>query len=231
MKLGLYFGFMLFLGCGSHSITKVSFTYKMPVRLSEDFVEPFESVFYKTKYKDAMIYELPYKETYQLNGELILDTMKHNYFIFNPNDSFGYKLLSVTDSFGSKRNVDSTLTSTAFKTLDIDKIYSIVKSSQTERVNDSIFIKRGKLEKVQFDSVYFYFNDHLKGLDYTLSRELDSSYHSKLYKVELLSNKDTSQYAEYLNRFRIISYEINKSKVENRADLEFLYKRFKKLPE
>lgn len=228
MRLLLFIFFFGLCFCRSNTVTKISFTYKMPVRHSETEIELYSSTFYKTDYKDVIIYELPYWETFEKNNVLIKDTIKYSYFIFMESEQFGYFLDSLNSKIFKKKNIDSLLTKSALRSLNIDTVQSMVVNSTTEIINKNKFINKAKINEKGFDSVYFYYDNLLKDIHYDLSKKYDSLFKSKLFKVEYLLKKDTSQYASYVNNFRIISYEINRSKVLNLDELETVYQRFKK---
>lgn len=192
------------------------------------FVEVLKMRLYKINYKDAVIYELPYQHLYQIApGRELQDSLKYRYFIFGEHDKYGYTIMSTKDKFNTKQDVDSLLTSSAYNTLDIDKFFGVVTALKPERISNHQFVIRGKSNEVGYDSMYFYYDDRLKDLNYELSRKLDVASKSKLFKVELIPPKEAILYNGYIYRSGIISFEIDKVKIDNEAEIETLYQRFR----
>lgn len=214
------------MGCSINPSSKVAVTFRLPIKHSDTLIESYSSTFYKTNYKDVIIYELPYRETFQINGILQKDTIKYSFFLFHLNDKTGIYFDSLNTNNISKKNVDSLLKTSALKSLNLDTVFSIISDSKNEIINKNTFVKKAKINDPGYDSVYFYFNKALLNLNFSFSQKLDSIHNSKLFKVDFIMKKSNNINDDYKNKFRVVSYEVTKCETDNKKNIEIIYQKY-----
>ena len=227
-KLFLFNSLLIFLfmnsGCNKkQDLHKVTVTLSVPVINENNSIEVFTSTYTKIRYKSFDIYELPYRESFYMNGSYKADSARTEYFVFNRNDDYGYLFNTHKDSSGSRLKIQETIAAKTLSRLQIDTLLKYAEQRRfitKYKYNENLKKVSYGLMHPQYDSVFFYFDKELKSVDYTLSKKLDAMYNSKLYRVELLLSPHTSIPAGYAQRFRKISIQIKTSPVENPDDIK-----------
>ena len=219
----LLFFAALVLGCQSHQIVKEKFLNTIPIGNPDSSVEIFNTDFNKITYKDMVLYELPYRESFRVDGSIISDSTKYEYFIFNKTKKSGYLFKKITDSFQLQKNIDSLLTPRAYYHLTFDSILNL-KNKHEIREDDKDKIKISFISQNETtDSIIANFNNELKILQYSLAPKLDSIFQSKLYKVEYwFKAKDRNGNA------LVATFEIRPEVIKDKEELLQLFYRFEK---
>ncbi len=222
----------MIVGCNNEfeKISKEKITYKMPLAHSLEFVEENVVDFSIINSGDIFIYELPFRYSYESMGAIISDTIKYDYVIFNKNEEFGYLVRSFEDSFRLKVNIDSILSKRAYLHLNFDSLLSKALQNKLSKLeNQASFKVSFKVIDARVDSMNFYFDDEQKNLKFSFSKKIDSAYNSKLFKVEFLYKKYDMPNADYINKFRLASFVLEKEEVKNRNEVQHFMSRFNKL--
>lgn len=217
-----------------YSYHKTLFTYILPIRDKIDAMSIDTGQFRIIHAGEYRIYEFPARI---IKGEETNDVVKtlsdrivFKPFVFKVGSLWGYMLENYADTFNVKLKVDSVLSSSAFFTLSMDSVLSYANYCGQFKIANRDLVKAYSMRHDFYDSAYFYFNKSKLPIKHALSERLDKENNAKLYKLEILSRKDTGQYAEYLNqrKFRKISFELSNIVVDNEKQLDSFLTRFKK---
>jgi hypothetical protein len=221
---------VFFCGCKQkEDLRKVTITLSIPVVNENNNVELFTSSYTKIRYKSFDIYELPYRESFYVNGTYLADSVQSEYFVFKRSDDYGYLFNSQKDSTGSRLKIKETIATKTLNRLQVDTLlkYAAPQRIITKYDNGLKKVSYG-LKHPGYDSVFFYFNKELRSLDYTLSKKLDEMYKSKLYRIELKIAPNANIPARYSQQYRRISIQIRTSPVENSDDIKAFCNRLQK---
>ena len=238
--LGIILMCSLFTSCVTTSkmhtemIRRIKYTFKMPDKIIENKGMGDTVIFYVSYQGDLIVYELPYRTASVDNGILMYDSLKYEYFIFNRKDSFGYSLKNISDTFLYKKKIDSMLKGRGADQGkgNYDVLKEMKKDSFSEIYNNgSKKIYKYLIADNHTDSSYYYFDNDLIDIEFSFSRQLDSVYNSKLYKMEVFVKHDDSlsKANPALTHFFITSCEIIRDpNVKAIGNLFRHYKQFEK---
>lgn len=216
------------MSCASQHRQKLAYNASIPIGINDSLILPVSITFYKTNYKDVVIYELPRKRTNEVNGVLVLDTMMYDFFIYTPGDVHGLYLKSINDEFITE-DVDSVLTKFALKTLSADPLEPYIVNAKKQIIDENQFVIRNQVNFPPIDSVYFYFDKRLRKINHSYSKKLDSLYDAKLFRIEYLVKKYTTERASFINDQRLTYFEVRPVRNDNYKEMDTVYKRFKAL--
>jgi hypothetical protein len=209
------------------------FTYILPIREKVDAMS-IDTLQFRVIYAgEYRIYELPTRvikgEVIGDEGKILLDTNIFKPFVYKLGSPWGYMLEDYADTFNVKLKVDSVLAESTMSTLSMDSVLSYANYCGQSKMANQDLVKVYSMRHSFYDSAYFYFNKGKLPIKHALSERLDKENKAKLYKLELISRKDTSQYAAYLNqrKFRKISFELSNELVDNEKQLDSFLVRFK----
>jgi hypothetical protein len=212
--------------------SKVGVTYLLPTRVKPDLVDVAKVQFSIIYADDYRLYEFKSRKTM---GEaiddtvrLVKDTVINEYFVYKLGNTHGFHLMQLTDSFLNRQRVDSFLTARALYTIRVDAIKTHASLVRTFYSNDDMVEVYNPEKNNGIDSVYFYYNKSKRDIAFSLSQKLDSQYQSKLYKMMVLTPRDTTAYADYANKYRWISIELGSQPIDNKVKLDSFLTRFKK---
>jgi hypothetical protein len=187
---------------------------------------------------DCVLYELPHFESFEeneidSNGQIkavaYKDTFYFDLFVFRKTDSYGYMVKNLADSFCNRKKIDSVIGVRTFKDLDVANMLQMgANFDQVVKQSKNVFIRKYVAKDTAYDSLYYYFDNRLKTIAYSISPRLDSSFHSKVYKLEGLLKKDTSARGTYLNRYKKIVFQLSEIEVPNQKEFTNFFARFKK---
>lgn len=214
-----------------HHYSKSSITYMLPVRVKPDLVDVANIKFNVIYAGDYRLYEFKSRKTI---GEavddtvrLVKDTIINEYFVYKLGNTHGFHLMQLTDGFLNKQRVDSFLTARALYKIRVDAIKEHASLVRSFYSNDDMVEVYNPEKNNGIDSVYFYYNKGKRDIAFSLSQKLDSLHQSKLYKMMVLTPKDTTAYADYANKYRWISLELASQPIDNKAILDAFFARFK----
>lgn len=139
-----------------------------------------------------------YKLTYRLDsldtlGNLIGSQKKYRFFVYKKGDTHGYFYNSSDSKLGNKVPADSMLKHGIW--CEANNLYAgfsenIIKLVATNSNKDSgtlheFYVYRRKNDSTISGNFSFSFSDKIKGIEYSLSKELDSLKSMKLYNVKM----------------------------------------------
>ncbi len=212
------------------NVTKIYLTFNMPVvKLDGELINVEDSlcIYY---YKNYVLYQLPNHFSLENENKVILQEIRYNYFIYRKNDKYGYEFNSLNDSVGEKRVVDSLLSKKAFFNTNFydKKTDSLIKILQYSKANTLlyIYVPKVKYDETYGDTLLLYFTKKLKNVDYTFSKELDSSTNLKLYEIKLLYNKGYSTTYNITLPKREFRFAINELSVNNPQEVKSFCERY-----
>lgn len=223
----IYVYFLLVSGCQTQKLTKEKFIFTVPIVHSDSTNESFKTDFNIVSYKNFVLYELPFSESYQIEDSVVSDTMRYEYFVFKKQEKYGYLVKNLNDSFkkNMKTEVDSVLTQRAFYHFSLDSLLSLKNNLYyIEKNNDVSFRIKYPVPNIETDSIFAYFDVRYKGMKYSLAKELDASFKSKLYKTEFWLNRKGQTWlrADQL----VASHEIKEDTVYNEREVLDFFTRF-----
>lgn len=117
---------------------------------------------------------------------------KYGYVIYNKKNKYGYRFESLNVDKPQKISVDSFLTIKAYKGFPfysehndslITSTRNVIKHTLVEK-----HIYKKKNDASYSDSIYYYYKNGFKNIEYSFSTKLDSSRNLKLYKVRFIYN-------------------------------------------
>lgn len=111
---------------------------------------------------------------------------------------------------------------------DAAKALKHIGVGEIDQINKYQTVRRYKIDDVDYDSAYYYYDDRLKDIEYSLSPTFDSLYKSKLYKVETVIKKANRLYDNTGKDYSIASLSLGTAPVESMQALDTFFARFKK---
>ncbi len=211
------------------NIIRIEVTTRSPDRIVDNRGETFVHDFYISYYGQYLLYELPYHKTYEINNEVIYDSVKYEFFICNHDTKAGYLLKNIGDSLKIKIKGDSILRTRAYYgSGDMTDAFAELKIKALDklRIINAETIYKYTFDNNFYDSAYFYYCKDLTDIEFSFSRLLDSMYNSKLCKIQLFIKKDSSITSPELKGFFINSFEIRKTPVTNEGEIKNLFDKF-----
>jgi hypothetical protein len=213
-----------------YEFTRINFIYKSPDVIKDTQTYTYSISLFISYYDKYRLYELPYHDIKEVNNVLIYDSIKWDYYVHNVNDKYGFFLKNLNDSFLIKYKNDSLLLRSynGGKRYNGDVLFKlkILKSNKINSDNQRLIFRYIVKDKM-YDSVYLYYNENLKNIDFTLSGYRDSIANSKLYKAQYFIKK--GKIATYIpNDFYENIFEIKLAPAANKKDLINLIERYKK---
>jgi hypothetical protein len=197
-------------------ITKIKVTSNFPLKYIDNHVEIVDLAFYISSYEGYEVYELPYHKTSEINGRLIYDSLKYEFFIHKANSDFGINLKALYDTLGAKTNIRKVLNERGLQNVNTLDSFKMMRVKSEHKIKtDSNVVHLFELENQYYDSAKFFYNSSLNDIKFTFSSTLDSINKSKLYKIQYFF-KDLST----------VTFEISKVAITNQQDLKNLFERF-----
>jgi hypothetical protein len=133
------------------------------------------------------------KDYNEVDNKLVHVDTAYRYLIYKEKNKFGYQFDSTNFKNPEKINIDT------FRTTGLWRVYPLYQNNidsliETKPVTDkNILLKkyvcRHKLNDTFTDTMYYYFDKRMTGISFSLSPEMDSLTHSKLFKVLYIFNK------------------------------------------
>jgi hypothetical protein len=171
---------------------------------------------------------------YRLSGTRNLETDKkipgtETWFIFPKKNTHGFLFNSIdNNNAGVKLKVDSFLINRAYASanFDIPSDSLFAKAQNNEEKFVEKYYTKEHAENYP-DSIYYYFTNELKNIDYTFSPKLDSLKNMKLYKVRLLYNETFSLSYKAIIPKREFLFEIREDVIANPKEVINLFEKFK----
>ncbi|MEI7735205.1 MAG: hypothetical protein WCI49_07040 [Ferruginibacter sp.] len=209
---------------------RLNFSYISPDKVTDTNTYSFSTSVFISYYGDYRLYELSYNKTAEVDNVLLYDSVKYDYFVHNVDSGYGYFLKNMNDSFKIRYRNDSIL-QRSFNggkkyTADFMTEVKIIKSD-TISASKQEQIYRYVLNDKIYDSVYLYYDERLRNIDFSFSVYRDSMANSKLCKARwFLKNPKTASYIPE-NFYENVA-EIKLAPATNRQALINLIERYKK---
>lgn len=221
---------MIFTGCYSQlvnarkgGIIKYQLEYTIPIIKDDGSVFILNNKIQVLQKNSFVLYRLPYFYTLEKDNNLLKDETRYSIFVFRKGSKFGdYYKDDSTGSSVKRENVDSVLIQRAFSTMDfyIPELLNLIKRSKDADVITQIYVPKKKEEELGYDSIFVFYNRQAVGIDYSLSKKIDTIANYKLYKFNIICspfyskkyslNFPRQEFIFELTRFNEISTEENK---------------------
>lgn len=199
LSLALIFQTLLFIACttvkyGELSGVKISRQYPIIGKKGELIrYDTFSTSIYK--YKDQVLYQAQYHYDSIFNGISIISENRDYFFVFRKGNAYGLLFDPNKQIFGQRIQIDSTLKKEwcnevnfyhGFMSSNMHEITNREKNKQGETIKSFSF--QSKKDTILNGTAHFWFSKKMNHIDYSLSRELDSIYKMKLYKIKIMNN-------------------------------------------
>lgn len=159
-------------------------------------------------YKNYRLYHLPKARILETEDKVPND---NTYFLYQKDSSYGVEFKTTNKKFNNIIVVDSFLKERAFAGAILqngpnDTLVEIIKSE-----NGNLLEKYVPKENNNnyFDSLFFYYTNDLKSIDFSFSKKMDSLKMMKFFKVRLINNEGFSNQYNALLPKREYLFEIN----------------------
>ena len=193
---------------------------------------PMVKIYY---YQDISMYRFGYHYDSTSNGKLIISEYRNHYFIHKKEDTFGYNYDEYKSKFGVRLSADSMFKEqwvTANQqypifTQNTVTLISSVQNSDSGTLHE-VYALKGKKDTAMTGTISLSFTNKIKGIDYSLCKELDSIKNMKLYKIKIVNN------SRYMKDYKITldkaeqAYGLEEVPVENREEILSYFERYKK---
>lgn len=214
----------------NHSLLKVNDLHHIKLIVNYPLVEFEENKLSNLKdtipiyyWENYVFYNIPYKKTFEIDERLINEEVKYSYFLFKKGNIYGYLFNSLDDtSLPQKLQVDSFLFRRAYAAKFDLKFKSLVEVKGDKHNNSLIekYVPENINNETYFDTIIFYFDKRLNGIDFSFSKDLDSAKEKKLYKVRLLYNEKFSATYQMMVPKREMLFEIQNMPIKNPTALK-----------
>ncbi len=224
-------------------IKSIKFRSSLPVLVSESQLYNFSDSFSIYYYEDKILYACPltYTEakTFTDNNdslireEIIKTEIRWQYFVYTKGNLSGLRYDSLTVKSGITFPVDSFLAKTIFfkEKMFFDKSDDSLVQKVTEQDNTVIekYISKTKPDETYCDTTFLYFNNGFEGIDFHLSKYLDSVKNLKLFKVRLFYNpKNLKSNNPVERQSKELLFEIKENPVFNHKEIADYFERYKR---
>ena len=237
-RAALIVAVIIFSSCGItrkyNELKRINLTVNYPIVIMNDGVHDAVNLF---NLKDTVwIFYYDSKVLYRLSESRNLETDKkiagtEAWFIYHEKAKHGFLFNSISDSSrGLKLLVDSFLNNRAYASanFDIPSDSLLIKAQDNEVKFVEKYYTKEHNENYP-DSIYYYFTNELKNIDYTFSRKLESLKNMKLYKVRLLYNETFSPSYKAMIPKREFLFEIREEVIVNSREIIDFFERVKQL--
>lgn len=225
------------------TIKAIKINYSLPLLAADSTVFQDDQIDVIYYYKDIIIHEVRtvydsvVLETDQ-NGKDVERSVKweirHKYFVYKQNETYGYKYDSLNAMEGEKKTVKAFNGGRVITQLDSLGILTLQKDSLVERVKRGNtvlekYIPRNKRTIAFSDSTFLYFTTDplLRSSNFALSKSADNIRKMKLYKLKMVYNDNPNTTDIYGKQARYFSFEFDTIKVKNK---EAIIKLAERLP-
>jgi|694.fasta_scaffold04542_27 hypothetical protein len=218
---------LLLLSCKNYKGIQENIILSNPIFYSDSLAEYSKYMLKINYYKGYLFYEIPKVNTKSLNGDFISSDTSYYLVFMKANAVNGFVMDSLSGDV-----------------IDLQNISSYLKSRIVQVSNDTILKYLGDGYKKElkganceyhfaylypgFDSISFRIEKDSK-IEYSFSKELDKKFEGKITNLSFLSTQQKGDNASYLNKFRVISFEITQGEIQNqRQKIEVFEKIIKK---
>lgn len=222
------------LGCSSNKVGSSKETRVNRLRVSMSFptLKASGEFFvvkdsqYADYYKDLVIWRFPYKKEFQNNvfdtagnlikSELVRVKPEMQTFVYRKGQPEGSYYDSLEDRTAVFFPADSFLRDRlAFNDALLLSPYDSLLQSSKEKDGSvhMVYLRTRKTSKWDCDTSHLYFSGNMTAIDFSISHRLNSTYHSKLFRVWQISNGNTAVENPFFRRRREVFFEMSLSEV------------------
>lgn len=176
----------------------------------------------------CVIHEVEHYETFEEDGVLVKDTTYYDMYVYQKGKPYGYMVKSFSDSFQKKIPLDSIIGVRTFKISDVAHGIKNTLLAEVVQIDANRMVRKYAVEDAGYDSAYYYYDKRLVGIGYSYSPTFDSTYQSKLYKVEFIIKKNLRERDATGKDFKMNTVELELLRVDNEQVLDTFFARFKK---
>jgi hypothetical protein len=227
-------GLLFFICCTvtSQNLHAIKLVVNYPlVQLGESKVFNLPDTIPIFYFDDYVLYNIPYRITFENSDSLISEGKKFSYFMFRKKDKYGFLFDSLKlNSRTNKVNVDSFLFQRCYLT-NFDSGYdSLIENKSDKKDHTALkkYIPKKYYGESYYDSSYYYYSEEFNDIDYILSKQLDKRDGMKLYRVRLLYNEKVSIKYNFTLPKRELLYEIEKYAISDYEEILDFFKQFQK---
>ena len=173
--------------------------------------------------------------TYDKNDSIVSERseegVNYNYYLFNSMQRVGVKYDSFNTKKGIEFPVDSLIAAKNFFKSDInlDSGYTLIRKAQVEKFSEvEIYHANHRPDEDFPDSIYLTFSSKFDKVPYSFSKKIDSIHQKKLFKIQIIYNPLKNEKFSFPLPRRELLFEIKKVSVQNKKDINNLFKRFEK---
>lgn len=211
------------------SIKGIKVTYNVPILKVDGQLLNVTDSFFVFYFENFVLYKTTYKRTWESQMRIERVEVRYHYFIYERNSRFGFYYDSVNRILPEKNPVDSFLKLKAFKGFNY---YDNVNDSLIQKVNLpngqilETYLPRVRYDQSYGDTTYIYYTPKLTDVEYSFSKELDSSRNLKVYKVRIVYNSQF--YSGYLFKFprREYLFELSDYEEKDLDQIRNLFQQF-----
>ena len=191
-----FFGFIVFLSISLSCMSKdkISKTYlrcSFPLFKSDTIYPILDSVAV-IHYKNYALYEFEDIHTIQNDSSIIDKKVINRYFLLKGKEKHGYYYDSLNAKNGKRVSTDSILSKKAYynQTFFIPSIMQLISSKKNQNGYKLIekYKCKSKVDHTYPDTMIVYYSNKMKGINFTLSKDLDSIKKMKAVKLRALFN-------------------------------------------
>nr|WP_315163055.1 hypothetical protein [uncultured Flavobacterium sp.] len=200
-------------------ITKTFLYYSFPVFKSNATYFLISDSIALIRYKNYLLYEFKDLQNFENDTATVKEEVRYRYFLFKKNEKHGFYYDSLNAKISKEVSTDSILSNRAFYgqslfTSSKMKLLSYEKSKYSFSLIEKYKCKT-KIDVTYPDTMIVYYTNKMKGLELTLSKELDFIKKMKVVKIRAIYNSqfingNPNKFPNYEYKF-----ELKEDKVSN----------------
>lgn len=200
-------------------ITKTFLNYSFPVFKSNATYFLISDCIALIRYKNYLLYEFKDFQNFENDTTIVKEEMKHRYFLLKKNETRGFYYDSLNAKTRKELRTDSILRNRAFYGQSLFNSSKMkLLSSEKSKYSFSLIEKykcKTKIDVTYPDTMIVYYTNKMKGLELTLSKELDLIKKMKVIKIRAIYNSqfingNPNKFPNYEYKF-----ELKEDKVSN----------------
>jgi hypothetical protein len=224
-------------------IKSIKFRSSLPVLITDSQLYNFSDSFLIYYHEDHILYARPLtyteakvftdKNDSLIREELVKTEIRWQYFVYTKGNLSGLRYDSLTVKNGIEFPVDSFLAKTIFfkEKMFFDKNNDSLVQKIIEQDNTVIekYISKTKPDETYCDTTFLYFKNGFKGIDFHLSKYLDSLKNLRLFKARLFYNpKNLKSNNPVERQSKELVFEIKENPVFRHNEIMSYFERYKK---
>lgn len=236
----MFFSYYNFSSCKQpeiETIRRINVSSSIPLINRDGSIVENKDYFNVYYYRDLIMFEFrnPYDSI--SNDSLIMSEFRNNFFVYKKQTRYGFTYdRHNIRNHNKKLLVDSLLERRAFQNFKwhvvIDTpVFKVAASDFDAKAGilQEIYISPGGNRMMENDSIFFYYDNKLKDIDFSLSKVLDSLKSMKLYKIRLLHASSCSEEHEMTFPKRETRIELKEMPVQNHKGILYYFEWYEKI--